>query len=302
MSLLENTAEAPASRSVGAPSGRAFLVTLSCPDRIGIVADVSRFLVDHGANILESAQYGDAGNGAFFLRTAFEPAAGEALAGMEAAFSPVAAKYAMTARFFDLGQRTPTVIMVSRFGHCLNDLLFRQSTGALPIDVKAVVSNHPDFEDLTRSFGLPFRCLPVTPETKAAQETVMDALVADLGVELIVLARYMQILSPGLCARYAGRIINIHHSFLPSFKGARPYHRAHERGVKLIGATAHYVTSDLDEGPIIEQAVERVGHNLSADDFIAVGRDVEALVLARAVKWHAEHRVLLNGARTVVFQ
>jgi formyltetrahydrofolate deformylase len=302
MSLLENTAETPASRSVGSPPGRAFLVILSCPDRIGIVADVSRFLVEHGANILESAQYGDAGNGRFFLRTAFEPAAGETLQQLEAAFAPVAAKYAMTARFFDMKTRTPTVIMVSRFGHCLNDLLFRWRTGALPIEVKAVVSNHRDFEDLAGSFGLPFIHLPVTPQTKADQEAALEALMTDKGVELIVLARYMQILSEGLCARYTGRIINIHHSFLPSFKGARPYHRAHERGVKLIGATAHYVTSDLDEGPIIEQAVERVGHNLSAEDYIAVGRDVEALVLARAVKWHAEHRVLVNGMRTVVFQ
>ncbi len=302
MSLLENTAEAPASRSVGSPPGRAFLLALSCPDRIGIVADVSRFLVEHGANILESAQYGDAGNGRFFLRTAFEPARGEALAALEAAFAPVAAKHRMTASFFDMRTRTPTVIMVSRFGHCLNDLLFRWRSGALPIEVRAVVSNHRDFEDLVGSFGLPFVHLPVTPQTKAEREAALEALMAERGVELIVLARYMQILSEGLCARYAGRIINIHHSFLPSFKGARPYHRAHERGVKLIGATAHYVTSDLDEGPIIEQAVERVGHNLSADDYIAVGRDVEALVLARAVKWHAEHRVLINGMRTVVFQ
>ncbi len=165
-----------------------------------------------------------------------------------------------------------------------------------------MVSNHRDFEDLVGSFGLPFVHLPVTPQTKAEREAALEALMAERGVELIVLARYMQILSEDLCARYAGRIINIHHSFLPSFKGARPYHRAHERGVKLIGATAHYVTSDLDDGPIIEQAVERVGHNLSADDYIAVGRDVEALVLARAVKWHAEHRVLINGMRTVVFQ
>jgi formyltetrahydrofolate deformylase len=302
MSLLENTAEAATSRSVGAPSGRAFLVTLSCPDRIGIVADVSRFLVEHGANILESAQYGDADNGRFFLRTAFEPAQGESLGEIEAAFAPVAAKFAMTARFFDMREKTPTAIMVSRFGHCLNDLLFRWRTGALPIDVRAVVSNHRDFEGLVTSFGLPFVHLPVKPETKAQQEAALEALLAARGVELIVLARYMQILTEELCAHYAGRIINIHHSFLPSFKGARPYHRAHERGVKLIGATAHYVTSELDEGPIIEQAVERVGHNHSAEDFIAVGRDVEALVLARAVKWHAEHRVLLNGTRTVVFQ
>ena len=298
MSLLENTAEAPARGA----KGKGFLITLSCPDRIGIVADVARFLVDRGANILESAQYGDAGNGRFFLRTAFDPAPGETLAALRAAFAPVATKFDMTADVYDLAERTPTAILVSRFGHCLNDLLFRWRSGALPIDVRAVISNHRDFEGLVATAGLDFIHLPVTAANKPAQEAALEALLAERGVELIVLARYMQILSSDLCARYAGRIINIHHSFLPSFKGARPYHRAYERGVKLIGATAHYVTADLDEGPIIEQAVERVGHNLAVEDYIAVGRDVEALVLARAVKWHAEHRVLLNGARTVVFQ
>jgi formyltetrahydrofolate deformylase len=278
-----------------------FVLTLSCPDRIGIVADVSRFLAEHACNILESAQHGDPANGRFFMRTVFESTAGHELSALQSAFAPVAARYAMDSRFFDAAAKTPTLIMVSRLGHCLNDLLFRWRIGALPIDVKAVVSNHPDFEDLARAMGLPYRYLPVTPETKAAQEDALEAMVADLGIELIVLARYMQILSADLCERYAGRIINIHHSFLPSFKGARPYHRAHERGVKLIGATAHYVTQDLDEGPIIEQSVERVGHNLSIDDYVAVGRDVEALVLARAVKWHVERRVLLNGSRTVVF-
>jgi formyltetrahydrofolate deformylase len=276
------------------------VLTLSCPDRIGIVADVSRFLAEHGCNILESAQHGDAANGRFFMRTVFESPT-HSLAALETGFAPIAARHAMEAQFFDAAARTPTLIMVSRLGHCLNDLLFRWRIGALPIEVKAVVSNHRDFEDLARTMGLPFLCLPVTPDTKAAQEKTLEAMVEDLGIELIVLARYMQILSSDLCARYAGRIINIHHSFLPSFKGARPYHRAHERGVKLIGATAHYVTQDLDEGPIIEQSVERVGHGLSVEDYVAVGRDVEALVLARAVKWHVEHRVLLNGGRTVVF-
>ena len=279
-----------------------YVLTLSCSDRIGIVADVSHFLVEHACNILESAQYGDADNGRFFLRTVFESTQGRSLDEISHAFAPVAARYAMEARFFDTAARTPTLIMVSRLGHCLNDLLFRWRIGALPIEVKAVVSNHRDFEDLATSFGLPFHWLPVSPETKAAQEGVLDELLASLGIELIVLARYMQILSGDFCARQVGRIINIHHSFLPSFMGARPYHRAHERGVKLIGATAHYVTKDLDEGPIIEQAVERVSHSFSVDDYVAVGRDVEALVLARAVKWHAERRVLLNGRRTVVFQ
>jgi len=277
------------------------LLTLSCPDKIGIVAAVSRFLVDHNCNIVESAQYGDHSKRRFFLRTGFESTGGETLADLEAAFASIASAYEMEAQFFDMRRKTPTLLLVSRFGHCLNDLLFRSRTGALPIDIKGVVSNHDDFAELVAANGLPFHHLPVTRDSKAAQEAAIEDLVAAHGVELIVLARYMQILSPEMCARHPGRIINIHHSFLPSFVGARPYHAAHARGVKLIGATAHYVTQDLDEGPIIEQAVERVTHNLSTNDYVAVGRDVEALVLARAVKWHAEHRVLLNGSRTVIF-
>ena len=277
------------------------LLTVSCPDRIGIVAAVSRFLVDNDCNIVESAQYGDHENGRFFLRTGFEATSGRALADLQSAFAPIATTYGMDAQFFDMRRRTPTLLMVSRFGHCLNDLLFRWRIGALPIDIKAVVSNHPDFAELVSNNGLPFHHLPVTRDTKREQEAAVERLAAELGVELIVLARYMQILSPEMCARHHGKIINIHHSFLPSFVGARPYHAAHSRGVKLIGATAHYVTQDLDEGPIIEQAVERVTHNLSVNDYVAVGRDLEALVLARAVKWHGEHRVLLNGSRTVIF-
>jgi len=279
-----------------------FVLTLSCPDSIGIVAAVANALADAGCNIVESAQHGDAGNGRFFMRTLFESTAGLDLAALERHFEPLAERRRMQVRLFDAARKTPTVLMVSRFGHCLNDLLFRWRTGALPIEVKAVVSNHEDFRDLAAVSGVPFHHLPVTADNKIAQEAALEEILAREGVELVVLARYMQILSPQFCARRPGQVINIHHSFLPSFKGARPYHRAYERGVKLIGATAHYVTEDLDEGPIIEQAVERVGHQLSVDDYIAVGRDVEALVLARAVKWHAEHRVLLNGVRAVVFQ
>ncbi|MFI4935442.1 MAG: formyltetrahydrofolate deformylase [Caulobacterales bacterium] len=278
-----------------------FLITLSCPDRIGIVAEVARFLVEHGCNIIESAQYGDVETGRFFQRTGFEPTTGEALPALREAFAPIATAYAMDARFHDMHRPTPTLIMASRFGHCLNDLLFRWRTGALPIEIKAVVSNHLDFASLVEANGLTFHHLPVAAETRREQEAALEGLATREGVELIVLARYMQILSPALCARHPGRIINIHHSFLPSFTGARPYHAAHRRGVKLIGATAHYVTEDLDEGPIIEQAVERVTHSLSVSDYVGVGRDLEALVLARAVKWHAEHRVLLNGAKTVIF-
>jgi formyltetrahydrofolate deformylase len=208
----------------------------------------------------------------------------------------------MEARFFDLARPMRTLLMVSKLGHCLNDLLFRHRIGAVPIDVRMIVSNHTDFASLAEHDGIPFHVLPVTPETKTGAEAKLVEMIEAEGVELIVLARYMQVLSEEFCARYAGRIINIHHSFLPSFKGAKPYHRAHDRGVKLIGATAHYVTADLDEGPIIEQGVERVRHNNSPGDLVAIGRDVESVVLARAVQWHAEHRVLLNGHRTVIFQ
>jgi formyltetrahydrofolate deformylase len=277
-----------------------YLISLSCADRIGVVADVSRFLVEHQCNIVESAQHRDAESDRFFLRTEFEALSGEPLEALEAAFAGIAESYGMQTSFFDLSRRTATVVMVSKLGHCLNDLLFRWRIGALPIDIRAVISNHADFEGLVHQAGLPFVHLPVTPETREAKaEALMQAL-DGYGAELVVLARYMQILPPRVCDRYAGRIINIHHSFLPSFKGAKPYHAAYERGVKLIGATAHYVTADLDEGPIIEQEVQRVHYNMSAADYVAVGRDVEALVLARAVKWHAEHRVLMNGARTVV--
>lgn len=276
------------------------LVSLSCPDRIGVVAAVSRFLVEHQCNILESAQHRDAESRQFFLRTEFEPLSREPLEDIRAAFDPIAAEFAMRVQFFDLHRPTPAVVMVSRLGHCLNDLLFRWSIGALPIDLRAVVSNHPDFAELVERAGLPFVHLPVTPETKLDQAERLVEVIDGRGAELVVLARYMQILPPTICQRYAGRIINIHHSFLPSFKGARPYHAAFRRGVKLIGATAHYVTEDLDEGPIIEQEVQRVHANMSVADYVAVGRDVEAVVLARAVKWHAEHRVLLNGGKTVV--
>jgi formyltetrahydrofolate deformylase len=283
------------------PARPAYILTLSCPDRIGIVAAVSAFFVEHGCNISESAQFGDSDNGRFFYRTAFEPPAGEGIAALRAAFAPIATKFAMEAAFYDRAEKVGAIVMVSKFGHCLNDLLYRSKFGGVPIDIRAIVSNHEDFRPLAEAAGIPFHHLPVDPSNKAAQEARLLDLVRDLGVELVVLARYMQVLSSEVCAALPGRIINIHHSFLPSFKGARPYHSAHDRGVKLIGATAHYVTPDLDEGPIIEQAVERVHHGMSVADYIAVGRDVEAVALGRAVKWHAERRILLNGARTIVF-
>ncbi|HEY0282855.1 MAG TPA: formyltetrahydrofolate deformylase [Rhizomicrobium sp.] len=279
-----------------------FILTLSCKDRMGIVADVSHFLFEHRCNIVDSAQFGDPDNGLFFMRTSFQAQAPLAPSRLEADFRPIREKFGMNAALHVQGAKLPTLVLVSKFGHCLNDLLYRHRIGALPVDIRAIVSNHPDFTDVAATAKIPFHFLPVTAATKAAQEAALLAVAREQKVELIVLARYMQVLSPELCAEYSGRIINIHHSFLPSFKGARPYQQAHERGVKLIGATAHYVTGNLDEGPIIEQAVERVTHSFSVEDMVAAGRDLESVVLARAVKWHAEQRILLNGGRTVIFR
>lgn len=283
----------------GPPLNR-FVLTLVCPDRRGIVAGVSRFLFEHECNILDSTQFGDADTGRFFLRILFDATNGGVRASLESEFAPIADEFAMDAHFYDAAHKTRTLIMVSHLGHCLVDLLYRQSIGAIPLDIAAIVSNHRDFEQLATNNGLPFYHWPITKENKLVQEAKLLDLIAAERVELTVLARYMQILSAETCAQLHGRAINIHHSFLPSFEGARPHHQAHQRGVKLIGATAHYVTADLDEGPIIEQAVERVSHAHTPQDYAAVGRDIESMVLARAVKWHAEHRVLLNGARTVV--
>jgi formyltetrahydrofolate deformylase len=279
-----------------------YVLTMSCPDRIGVVADVAAFLVEHDCNIIESGQFTDADNGRFFLRNAFRSQSGKGLEALERDFAKVAERYDIEAHFYDAAAKVKTLVLVSKLGHCLNDLIFRHRIGSLPIEIVGVVSNHKDFEGLVGAAGLPFDYLPVTAETKAQQEAQLQKIAEARGAELIVLARYMQVLSGDFCARWPGRIINIHHSFLPSFKGALPYHRAHARGVKLIGATGHYVTDDLDEGPIIEQGVQRVTHGMSAEDFVVAGRDVEAVVLARAVKWHAERRILMSGMRTVVFQ
>ena len=287
---------------MGADPGREYVLTLSCPDKPGIVYAVSSFLVQHSANILASQQYGESPDGRFFMRVHFcLPPPGQRLADLERGFSWVAEAFHMAWQLHDRAARVRTLIMVSRLGHCLNDLLFRWKTGSLPVDVVGVVSNHDDFGELAASYRIPFRHIPVTPETKAAAESQLLDVIDGTGADLIVLARYMQILSGEVCKRVEGRMINIHHSFLPSFKGAKPYHQAHARGVKLVGATAHYVTPDLDEGPIIEQDVIRVDHTLPPEHLAEAGRDVEAQVLARAVTWHAEHRVLLNDDRTVVF-
>jgi formyltetrahydrofolate deformylase len=280
-----------------------YVLTIACPDRPGIVFSVSSFLVHCSANILESQQHDDRESSRFFMRVHFE-VYDEAMTldRLRAGFEPVAASAQMTWEMWSADAKYRTLIMVSRDGHCLNDLLYRQSIGALPIEVPAVVSNHTDLERLAKSYGVPFHHIPVTADGKADAEAQLLALVESLDVHLVVLARYMQILSDDACRALAGRAINIHHSFLPSFKGARPYQQAYQRGVKLVGATAHYVTPDLDEGPIIEQDVIRVDHSMSSAQLVAAGRDVESQVLVRAVRWHAQTRVLLNGNRTVVFR
>jgi formyltetrahydrofolate deformylase len=276
------------------------ILTLSCPDQPGIVHAVTGFLLQYGGNILESAQFDAMESNQFFMRVEFT-AEGTA-ADLGAAFAPIAAAFSMQAQCFDANARTRTVLMVSKLGHCLNDLLFRWKTGVLPIEPVAVVSNHRDFYQLAASYNVPFHHVPLTAETKPNAEAKLLELVNLYDAELVVLARYMQVLSDDLCRKLEGRAINIHHSFLPSFKGAKPYHQAFERGVKLTGATAHYVTPALDEGPIIEQDVARVDHRMSPEDLTNAGRDVEAGVLARAVTWHAQHRVLVNGTKTVVFR
>jgi formyltetrahydrofolate deformylase len=290
-----------ANTSKSQADGLEFVLTLSCPDKPGIVYAVSSFLVQHSANIIDSQQYGEADGGLFFMRVHFSvPPPGRPTAELERDFTWVAESFHMSWQLHGRFERIKILLMVSQLGHCLNNLLFRWSTGSLPVDITGVVSNHEIFRGLTKSYKLPFHFIPVTPETKPAAEARLMSIIDETNTELIVLARYMQILSPEVCKRVEGRMINIHHSFLPSFKGAKPYHQAHAKGVKLIGATAHYVTPDLDEGPIIEQGLVRVDHSYSPERLVEAGRDVEAQVLARAVTWHAEHRVLLNGNRTVV--
>ncbi|MFJ8230713.1 formyltetrahydrofolate deformylase [Streptomyces sp. NPDC094448] len=278
-----------------------YVLTLSCPDKQGIVHAVSSYLFITGCNIEDSRQFGDQDTGLFFMRVQFSAEQPVTVDKLRASFTAVGDSFQMDWQIHRADEPMRVVLMVSKFGHCLNDLLFRSRIGALPVEIAAVVSNHRDFEELVGSYGVPFRHIPVTRDNKSEAEAELLELVREQDVELVVLARYMQVLSDDLCKQLSGRIINIHHSFLPSFKGAKPYHQAHARGVKLIGATAHYVTADLDEGPIIEQEVERVGHEVTPDQLVAVGRDVECQALARAVKWHAEHRILLNGHRTVVF-
>ncbi|KAK0612531.1 formyl transferase [Bombardia bombarda] len=277
------------------------ILTLSCPDKPGIVHAVTGIFASQGHNILDLQQFSDPVSEKFFMRVHFGPTPTPSTEHLAAPFDALAGDYNMTYAIRAVAKKTRVLIMVSKTGHCLNDLLFRAKSGQLPIDVPLVVSNHPDLAPLAQSYGIEFRHLPVTRDTKAAQEEQILALVKEKDIELVVLARYMQVLSPTLCTAMSGRIINIHHSFLPSFKGAKPYHQAYDRGVKIIGATAHFVTADLDEGPIIEQRVARVDHSMSPAALVDEGSNVESQVLAAAVKWYAEQRLFLNNTKTVVF-
>jgi formyltetrahydrofolate deformylase len=293
----------PTARRADQDAPERVILAFSCPDQRGIVHRVTGLLAALGCNITESQQYGDPYTKRFFMRVA-ATAEGSApvLDDLAAGMSRLAIELGMDWQLHDADARPRVLVLVSKEGHCLNDLLFRWHSGVLPIEVVAVASNHRDLAPLAEASGVAFHHLPVTRETRVEQEAQIRALVDHERIDLVVLARYMQILSDELCAALDGRAINIHHSFLPSFKGARPYHQAHERGVKLIGATAHYVTPDLDEGPIIEQEVARVDHTHGPEQLVAVGRDLENRALARAVHWHAEHRILRNGGRTVVFR
>jgi formyltetrahydrofolate deformylase len=284
-----------------------YILTLSCLDQRGIVHRVSGFLAEHGCNIIDSAQFGDAETRMFFMRVHFAlEHAAITDEDLRAGFAVLCRDMGMEGQLHDARSKPRVLIMVSKIGHCLNDLLFRYKSGLLPVEISAIVSNHMDFYQLAASYNIPFHHLPLAAGASDAAKLAQEARIIELldthQVDLVVLARYMQILSPRLCEALAGRAINIHHSFLPSFKGARPYAQAHRRGVKLIGATAHFVTGDLDEGPIIEQDVERVDHAMDVEELTAIGRDVECVVLARAVKWFVEHRILQNGDRTVVFK
>ena len=280
-----------------------YVLIVRCPDTKGVVAAVSGYLADNDASIVESNHFNDSVGNLFCMRTVFRQD-GPSMPPIEMlrdGFRPIAHRFRMQWELHDLSLRPRVLIAVSKSGHCLFDLLYRWRAGQLGVDVPAVVSNHDEMRSFVEWNGIPFHHLPVTPTTKTTQEARLLQLVTELKIDLVVLARYMQILSPDLCAALSGRCINIHHSFLPSFKGARPYQQAHQRGVKIIGATAHYVTGDLDEGPIIEQGVERVSHAHTPERLMEVGRDIECAVLARAVRWHVERRVVVNGPKTIVF-
>jgi formyltetrahydrofolate deformylase len=280
---------------------KSYVLTVSCKSTRGIVAAITGYLAEEGCYITDSSQFDDMETGLFFMRLTFISQEGASLEKLTAGFEAVKSRFGMVADIRDSEHRMKVLLMVSRFGHCLNDLLYRWKIGALPIDIVGVISNHFDYQKVVVNHDIPFHHIPVTEASKAQAEARMMDVVEQTGTELIVLARYMQILSDAICQKMSGQIINIHHSFLPSFKGANPYKQAYERGVKLIGATAHYVTADLDEGPIIEQDIARITHAQSAEDYVSIGRDVESQVLARAVHAHIHHRTFINGNRTVVF-
>jgi len=283
-----------------------FILTLACPEQRGIVHAVSSYLLEHGCDIIDNRQFGDRKTGRFFMRVHFvtESASGAApdAVALRADFASLAETYQMSWQLVGVDERPRVLIMVSKFGHCLNDLLYRWKMDQLKVELPVIVSNHRELEDVATAAGIPFVHIPVTRDTKVSAEARLLEVVDEYKIDLVVLARYMQVLSDDVCKRLEGRAINIHHSFLPSFTGARPYHQAYDRGVKVIGATAHYVTPDLDEGPIIEQELIRVDHAHGPEEFVVIGRDAECLALARAVQWHVERRVLLNGSHTVVFR
>jgi len=280
---------------------KSYVLTVSCTSTRGIVAAIANYLADQGCNITDSSQFDDLGTGQFFMRISFISEQGVSQDQLIDGFGPLASRLGLEFALHDADKRMKVLFMVSRFGHCLNDLLYRWKIGALPIDLVGVVSNHFDYQKVVVNHDIPFHHIKVTKENKQQAETQLLDLIEQSGTELVVLARYMQVLSDAMCRKMSGRIINIHHSFLPSFKGANPYKQAYERGVKLIGATAHYVTADLDEGPIIEQDVARITHAQSAEDYVSIGRDVESQVLARAIHAHIHHRAFINGNRTIVF-
>lgn len=278
-----------------------FVLTVECPSKIGVVAAIASYMAGEGCNITDSAQFDDQNTGQFFARLSFEAPETETLDLLNAGFAEIGTKFEMDYAFYDDSKKMKVLIMVSRFGHCLNDLLYRSKIGALPVEIVGVISNHLDYQKVVVNADIPFHYIKVTKENKPEAEAAQMRVIEESGAELVVLARYMQVLSDEMCQVMSGRIINIHHSFLPSFKGANPYKQAYERGVKLIGATSHYVTADLDEGPIIEQDIVRITHAQSASDYVSLGRDVESQVLARAIHAHAHHRAFINGNKTVVF-
>ena len=278
-----------------------YVLTVNCHSTRGIVAAIANYLADSGCNLTDSNQYDDLLTGQFFMRVTFVSQTGATLESLKAGFEPVAQEFDMDWAIHDAEKKVKVLLMVSNFGHCLNDLLYRWRIGALPVEIVGVVSNHMTYQKVVVNHDIPFHHIKVTKENKPEAEAHLLDVVEESGAELVVLARYMQILSDKLCQKMSGKIINIHHSFLPSFKGANPYKQAYERGVKLIGATSHYVTADLDEGPIIEQETVRITHAQSPEDYVSLGRDVEALVLARAIHAHVQHRVFINGNKTVVF-